>query len=196
MNIPFNLQSTEFALEELGVTVRLWKGDYGKCRSLPLLINFIYFSPMSFVLYNSIGLSGGEIGLYNSNKSLPIKCIINNKQIINERIDASMTKSDIERIGLIGTDLRIYNKKNNELIASRSENASFWTTAFSLTNSEKPDELYTVNTFTFKDEKSANKFYNSLNKHSGGAKSYYHNHQESIKIHRNRNKVIIIWGYE
>jgi hypothetical protein len=106
-----------------------------------------------------------------------------------------MTKADLTKIGLVSTEIQVYNKKTNELLASRKEESpSFWTTVFSWDKKGKPQELYTINTFYFKDEKSSTSFYNKLKRAQDNAGEYEHNHNESIDIKQNKNKVIITWG--
>ena len=107
-----------------------------------------------------------------------------------------MTKSDLDKIGLVSTDLQVFNKQTGDPVASRSEKSSFWTTSFSWDKKGKGDDLYSINTFTFKDETSATKFYDGLKKSQGGAEGYEHNQNESIKIGINKNKVTITWGLE
>ena len=161
----FDIQATKFEMNN-GVTLRLWKGDYGKHRDL-----------LPGNIQGSVGEAGGEIGLYNSNGSC-------------------MTKSDLKKIGLVSTELQVMNKETGKSVASRKENSSFWTTSFSWDQKGKGDELYSTNTFTFKDESSATNFYNNL---MGGdvqknANSYRHNQGESIRVKQEGKNVIITWG--
>jgi hypothetical protein len=146
-------------------TLRLWKGDYGMHRDL-----------LPSGMQDKVGGAGGEIGLYNPSGS-------------------SMTIDDLMKIGIVSTNLEVINKRTGELVANRKEEtASFWTTTFSWDKSEKPKEMYTINTFTFKDEVSATNFHNGLDEVKKNAAGYFHNQNESIKIDINKDKVIITWG--
>ena len=172
MNLLFDIQGVEFKMER--VTLRLWKGDYGKHRAL---------LPCNISVH--VGGAGGEIGLYNPNKSL---------RIGENDFEASMTKADLDKMGLIGTDLKVYNKQTGALVVSRSEESSFWTTSFSWDKKEKGEELYSVNTFTFKNTKYASKFFEELKRNLKIAYEYEYNYNEPIKIRQKNNRVTITWG--
>jgi len=81
-----------------------------------------------------------------------------------------------------------------DLVVSRSEESSFWTTAFSWDKKGNGEELYSVNTFTFKNTKYASKFFEGLKKNLQIAYNYEYNYNEPIKIRQKNNIVIITWG--
>jgi hypothetical protein len=167
MGKAFDIQGTEFKTS--GVTVRLWKGDYGKHRDV--LPDFVS---------GSVGGAGGEIGLYNPNSSVTMG---------GETFEKSMSKSDLSKIGLESTSIQVFNKKTGKEVGSRTEeSSSFWTTVFSWDNKGKGEELYSTNTFNFKDEKSAKNFYNGLMNAKKGAEDYPHNEKESIDIKQSEKK--------
>jgi hypothetical protein len=182
MWLLFDIHGTKFKME--GVTLRLWKGDY-----------LLGLSNLPDDARNYLDTqAGGEIGFYNPNRLLT-KGLPYGLNTLLPLVESAMTKADLTKIGLVSTEIQVYNKKTNELLASRKEESpSFWTTVFSWDKKGKPQELYTVNTFTFKDEKSATSFYDKLYKAQDKAAMYEHNHNESINIKREKNKVIINWG--
>jgi RHS repeat-associated protein len=165
MHYLFDIQGTKFDLN--GVTLRLWKGDYGMHRD-----------KLPGDWPNKVGGAGGEIGFYNPDGT-------------------SMSRSDLKKIGLESTKLEVFRKGSGEYVASREEKSrSFWTTTFSWNKQGKGKDLYTINTLTFKDEDTARSFADQLRDVSDSAKSYQHKHNgnESITITQEGKNVIIKWG--
>lgn len=189
MGILFDIHGTKFDLEG-GVCLRLWKGDYGMLRKL---------LPKKLQGFASGG-AGGEIGFYNSNNKLEIKGEVEIKGITVVldtpiTIDATMTRTELSNIGLVSTSIEVINKKTGSLVGNRREQKpSFWTTVFSWLKGGKSKDLYTVNTFTFKDETTATSFYEKLDESQDKARKYRHNGNESINIKRDGKDVIITWG--
>ena len=146
-------------------TLRLWKGDYGMHRDK---------LPGDWA--GRVGGAGGEIGFYNSDGT-------------------SMSRSDLTRMGLESTKLEVFRKGSGEYVASREEKSrSFWTTSFSWDNQGNGEDLYSVNTFNFKNEKSATAFADRLRGSREGAGSYPYNGNESISIKQEGKKVVVTWG--
>ena len=109
-----------------------------------------------------------------------------------------MTPKQLSEIGLKSTSIDVIDKNTGDSIGSRTEKKpSFWTTVFSWSKGTKKEDLYTVNTFTFKDEKSASKFENKLRAAEDRAKGYDHNRGQKFDIRRDDKKTVtIIWGQE
>ncbi|WP_461248856.1 hypothetical protein, partial [Treponema sp. R6D11] len=95
--------------------------------------------------------------------------------VFSEEWGPSLSKEEIENdLGIEGTAIQVYGKKKNDLIVERREyDSGFWATAFKLfdarggaeyflTKGNVKDQIYTVNHFYFKDEKSAARFFDSV----------------------------------
>ncbi len=171
--LGFDIDGTAFKTENF--TLRLWKGDYGGARS--------YLEDSG--LENFIGGAGGEIGFYN-----------NDNNGLGPDSGSSMSAKELRnKIGLVSTKIEIVSKSENRVIANRKEKSpSFWTTAFSWFNSNKKEDLYTKNVFTFKSEKQAQSFYNQMNNAKRGAEDYKYNRAQSFDIKREGKTVTITWG--
>jgi hypothetical protein len=153
----FDIHGTKFDLN--GITLRLWKGNYG-------------------YIFSEFGGAGGEIGFYN-------------------KFGRSMNRLELFLIGLVSTKLEVFRKETGDYVASREEKtSSYWTTSFSWDKQGKPEELYTVNTLTFKNEKTASGFADKLSAVKGEAESYRHNRNEKIRIVQEGKNVIITWGLD
>ena len=124
------------------------------------------------------GCAGGEIGLYN-------------------RFNRKMSRLELLLIGLESTKIEIFKKGSGNYVASREERfVSFWTTAFSWDIQANPEELYTVNTLTFKSERIAANFANNLRAVKIEAEEYPLNRNEIITIEQEGRNVIIKWGID
>jgi hypothetical protein len=182
MGKVFDIQATKFEMR--GVTLRLWKGDYGMRRDkLPENLQGLV----------KLG-AGGEIGLYIPNG---LKVDLGSGRKLD--LESCMTQAELVKIGLESTDLKVFNKKTGKEVASRTEDSpSFWTTSFSWDEKGKGEELYSLNTFTFKDKASATSFYKNLIGAQDRAEEYQYNYNESIVINppNDKNQVIITWGKE
>jgi hypothetical protein len=115
-------------------------------------------------------------------------------------------------LGLTGTAVQVFYKKNGKLVTERQEqDAKFWTTAFAKGNGsadkvldftkivEIKDKIYTVNHFYFKDKEYADYFYNEINKTENMSKAldYKENKSEKFKLEKpNNTTVIIVYGKE
>lgn len=108
-----------------------------------------------------------------------------------------MTPKQLSKIGLVSTSLDVVNKNTGQSIGSRTEKKpSFWTTMFSWFDKSKKEDLYTVNTFTFKDEKSAKAFEKQMDGAKEKAQAYDHNRGQGFSITRDKNTVTITWGQD
>lgn len=174
--LGFDIDGTAFRTENF--TLRLWKGDYGGARQY---LNGTRFEGIE----NFIGGAGGEIGFYN-----------NDDRGLGADSGSSMSAVDLSnKIGLVSTSIEINSKSESRMIANRKEKSpSFWTTAFSWFSSNKKEDLYTKNTFTFKSEEQANNFYEILKKAESGAKSYEYNRNQTFDIRTIGKTVTVTWG--
>jgi hypothetical protein len=133
--------------------------------------------------YNNIpgfdmGGAGGEIGFYDYNGNM-----LKGSQLENS-------------IGLLSSKMQLLSKRDNGIIAEYGEQSG-WVTAFNPSQSGKKEDMYTVNTFTFKSEKQAARFANSLDAKSG--MDYPYNGGENINIQidpTNKKNVVVTWGVE
>jgi hypothetical protein len=116
-----------------------------------------------------------------------------------------------EHLGLTGTAVQVFYKRNGELVTEQQEQeAKFWTTAFAKTNLpmaktfdflkiiEVKNRVYTVNHFYFKNKEHADFFYKSINnpRIMKEALDYEENKSEKISIPSKPNDttVIILYG--
>jgi hypothetical protein len=148
-------------------SMRLWKGDYGKLRQ---------YLPAEMAQF--VGGSGGEIGFYNPNGT-------------------RMSRFDLFfKLGVITSEMNLFEKGTGRKIAGYKEYLSFWTTSFSWFENLGKDSLYSVNTIGFTSERAAIRFEEKLRKSADSAKSHPFNENESIKIERNGKTVTVTWGQE
>ena len=169
-SLGFDIDGTAFKTDSF--SLRLWKGNYGDASELAKNAGYKLLGNV-LSLY---GGAGGEIGFYNPDGS-------------------SMKKSDLSALGITGTILEVINNKTGNIIGSRSEKKSFWTTLFSWFDNSHKEDISTRNTIIFKDEESASSFMNKMTEDvKKAAKSYKHNRQQNIDIQQEGKKIIINWG--
>jgi hypothetical protein len=153
-----------------GISLRLWKGDYGKYARPLAQMNGIPFK----------GGAGGEIGFYDNNGIM----------IKGEQLSDS--------ISLINSTMQLFSKDDNSLIAEYSERSG-WVTAFSMNQSAKKGELFSANTFLFSNATAAEKFALAIQQGiSAGANYYPYNGGEKVNVRideANQNKVIITFSF-
>ncbi len=122
------------------------------------------------------GLSGAgcEIGLYTAN-------------------GRALSKKELEDKGLISSIVTLKDEKGNTLGTQNEDKPSFWTTIFKPFHFKKRKNLNAHYILTFKDEQSANDFFNQI----GGeykedeAENYYWNRDNDVQIRKNGNEIIL-----
>jgi RHS repeat-associated protein len=122
-----------------------------------------------------IGGAGGEIGFYDNDGKM-----IRGAELSN-------------MIGLESSMMQLFSKSDNSLLAEYSEQSG-WVTAFNLSRSGKKENMYTVNTFSFRTEAQATDFTKKLRAGEYAQGRYPYNGGENFNISQNGKDVIIKWG--
>jgi hypothetical protein len=103
-----------------------------------------------------------------------------------------------KKYGLVNSSMQLFSKTDNSLLAEYNE-SSGWVTAFDPFASGEKNDMYTTNTFTFKDAKTAGRFANAVQSGIMRANGYPYNGGEKVNVRideSNQNKVIITFGLE
>jgi hypothetical protein len=164
--IGFSIDSARIDFD--GITLRLWKGDYGQLRK---------YAPED--IRGLIGGIGGEIGFYNKAGIM----------IRGERPENTL--------GLIKSEMQLFSKLDNKLLAEYGE-SSGWATAFDPFATGNKENMYTVNTFTFKTASQAEKFAAGVKGGMRDANNYLYNNGERVDVRLdeiNRNKLLLHLGW-
>ena len=167
--LGFSIDSAKIVMGN--VTLRLWKGDYGGARKL-----------VPEFARGSIGGIGGEIGFYDNRGNM----------IRSEQLESSFG------LGLVNSSMQLFSKTDHSLLAEHGE-SSGWVTAFDPSVSMKKEDMYTVNTFTFKTVSQARRFERSLKTATGAANAYPNSGGERVRARideQNRKNVIVTFGLD
>jgi len=141
------------------------------------------------------------------------EAIKDDNEFFDDEWGEALSKDDLENVlGLMGTAVQVFYKRDNKLIAEHREyDAKYWTTTFTLDIGallieklpfvEIKNHIYTANYFYFRNREFANKFQEGIKKSLEKAKDYEQNKangkQEPISISEmqiNSTTVIILYG--
>ncbi|MGI5174080.1 DUF4474 domain-containing protein [Treponema sp. OMZ 840] len=122
--------------------------------------------------------AGGEIGLYTPG-------------------GRSLNRSDLKKLGIESSSFKLIDNESGETLLSNKENKpSFWTTGFKPTKHKHKDKLTAEFTLNFKDEASAENFFNQISgsKQKEKAENYYWNGKGDVSVSSNGNSVHFRYG--
>jgi hypothetical protein len=123
--------------------------------------------------------NGVEFGFYSATKNDPL------------------TKEELDRIGITGTSVELFNKNDNSLITQYTEKGpSFWTHATDIFSNEARGDVYSVNTITFKTAEQAQIYHAMINYslNSDQTKYYQYDQEKTYDIRLLDNSIQIQYG--
>ena len=102
----------------------------------------------------------------------------------------SLNRGDLKKPGIESSSFKLIDNESGKTLLSNKENKpNFWTTGFKPTKHRHKDKLTAEFTLNFKDETSAENFFNQIKNVEDNAEKYYWNGKGDVSVSINGNSV-------